>query len=1394
VKICLTCEGVTAEDGGASCAHCGGPLLDTATVHFPERRGDEDGRAPLVGRVIDGKYRVVGVLGRGGMGVVYRAVHEVSLVHVALKVLHPRFAAREDFRAWFVGEARKAGRVVHENSARVMDVGVARDGMVYIAVEFVDGVTLDDWILGGQADPAQVVALLEQVARALAEAHAAGVVHRDLSPRNVMVTVRDGRAFAKILDFGIALGPAGAPGDPGTPDGGPGGFANPPYSAPEHLAGEAVDGRADLYSLGVLAYEALTGELPVPGDTGRELAHATVCGEIRPMRARAGVPRALVRLCHELLARDPADRPATADEVAERLHRILHPRRAALAAASILALAASAAAFAFAHAPGAVAAPFLEVRSGLLRLLPAGEVRPTLELRRADLLETRFRYGGFDPAQLVVEVDDARGRSASFAVGPVLRADGAELRFGAEAAEFVDALAERSRAGPLELRFALPSRAPLGGARLRVDDTPPRVELALVGAPSEVLDGGRRLRFAVSDEGEILRRELRAALGQGDERSVCVLDQDRVEAPAVELLAAGFPGVRGYGAVRLRAMAVDRAGNVGRSEPLEFEQVDLAVPDIESVASGRGGMVLVEDAEGARLRLRLSAEEPGLSLLAQPPGEPTLVELRGVRAIGGRLDVDLRVGSPSGRWTFAVRDPAGNLSRTFEEELTIRGSDPDLEVRPLDPDGGDAVRGVVWLGDQLVCASAPFALQLRHNPIYEVERVRVVGEDGAVVDLGSGLLRIADGRANLAVGALAAGVRELRIRLVERVEGRTVDVPGTVIRVLPEAVVLRVPEPVGEAGTSYLRDLEARAVLRRTAGAVAQGAAWRLEPPDARLLRGRIWAGPEPAWSAQELAADDAGAPLLGEAALGRGWHRIAIEAVDLLGRPLRVLRGAAPAPSVALPSGGRAAEIARFFHDDRPFQLVDSTVLVEYGQPVRVELSAALPAADLDRVRVRLAGAGYGPVRIEEERREARLSFQLPFERVAVAAGFEVLDAAGFATGVDAAITLDLVSPAGETSVRVGLRTIRSTLRAVELGGFSGRALPPAVGRIRLLPIAAPPGPWPEPRVADAAERRRARLGPPLEVRNVGDFYLQEQELDRAAYRAIVDAGLERIEAVLGEAGPAACVHPADPLGPRRLSREGMNPTGASGAGGSFTEALRAAPDRPVSGVDAFQAHAVLALLGVLVDDDPRLFRLPLGSELEIAGAGGLGRAGAPSAAAAHGRPLDGRLLRGLARRAGEVAVWPPLPDELAGLGDVVEVELGGRIFGLDSGLREWVFDLPFLSGSADSRVLLEEWLGDHPRHVEQALGLFAADGAGRIPLDLRAFAATYGVVRGSAAVPADVEGVDAPGWPGVARVLQLRRDGAGLLPGRVDPRLAGCGLRIAGGGRFVEQVRRRW
>jgi len=119
VKICLSCEGIAATEQDR-CAHCGVPLLATTAVHFPVRRGEIDAANPLLGTLIDGKYLIQGVLGRGGMGTVFRACHAVSLVPVALKLLHPRLSAVPHYRRALLAEARKAGRVVHDRCARVL--------------------------------------------------------------------------------------------------------------------------------------------------------------------------------------------------------------------------------------------------------------------------------------------------------------------------------------------------------------------------------------------------------------------------------------------------------------------------------------------------------------------------------------------------------------------------------------------------------------------------------------------------------------------------------------------------------------------------------------------------------------------------------------------------------------------------------------------------------------------------------------------------------------------------------------------------------------------------------------------------------------------------------------------------------------------------------------------------------------------------------------------------------------------------------------------------------------------------------------------------------------------------------------------------------------------------
>jgi hypothetical protein len=138
VKICLSCEGVT-DTQAQRCGHCGALLLPTDAVHYPARRGEADAGNPMLGTVIDGKYRLLSVLGRGGLGTVFRAQHVGSLLTVALKLLHPRFAHRREYRRALLPEARRAATVVHEHCARLLDVGEVDEGVSYLAMELVKG-------------------------------------------------------------------------------------------------------------------------------------------------------------------------------------------------------------------------------------------------------------------------------------------------------------------------------------------------------------------------------------------------------------------------------------------------------------------------------------------------------------------------------------------------------------------------------------------------------------------------------------------------------------------------------------------------------------------------------------------------------------------------------------------------------------------------------------------------------------------------------------------------------------------------------------------------------------------------------------------------------------------------------------------------------------------------------------------------------------------------------------------------------------------------------------------------------------------------------------------------------------------------------------------------------
>jgi hypothetical protein len=267
-----------------------------------------------------GDYRLLGLLGRGGMGVVYRARDPQLNRDVAVKVLLPSLAADPQARCRFLRECRAAAALTHENIVAIHQVGES-DGIPFLVMELLAGTSLHEWCQRGRkASLPQILRIGRDVARGLAAAHAAGLVHRDIKPGNLWLEKTQSSGFrVKILDFGLAR-PIDGSADV-TRDGH--GVGTPHYVAPEQAAGRRLDGRADLFSLGCVLYELCTDRLPFPGNGIYEafVALATVTPpSVRPLNP--DVPPALDDLIMRLLDRDPAGRPATAAAVEEELRDI----------------------------------------------------------------------------------------------------------------------------------------------------------------------------------------------------------------------------------------------------------------------------------------------------------------------------------------------------------------------------------------------------------------------------------------------------------------------------------------------------------------------------------------------------------------------------------------------------------------------------------------------------------------------------------------------------------------------------------------------------------------------------------------------------------------------------------------------------------------------------------------------------------------------------------------------------------------------------------------------------------------------------------------------------------------------------------------------------------------
>ena len=274
---------------------------------------------PFVGQVVEGRYRVLAPLGQGGMGVVYRVEHMMMKKEMALKLLHPELGRSPELLKRFEREAEAAARLSHPNIIAVTDFGRTEDGRLFLVMELLRGPSLAEVIGAGEARrPLGVersLHITRQVLRALHHAHQLGVVHRDLKPDNIVLIERDGEHdVCKLLDFGIAKLTSGEQGEAALTQTGMI-FGTPEYLSPEQAVGEVADSRADLYAMGIILYEMLSGQRPFQSDSKLALVSMQVTQQAMPVvdaAPAAGIARTLSAVVERAMEKRREDRWADA--------------------------------------------------------------------------------------------------------------------------------------------------------------------------------------------------------------------------------------------------------------------------------------------------------------------------------------------------------------------------------------------------------------------------------------------------------------------------------------------------------------------------------------------------------------------------------------------------------------------------------------------------------------------------------------------------------------------------------------------------------------------------------------------------------------------------------------------------------------------------------------------------------------------------------------------------------------------------------------------------------------------------------------------------------------------------------------------------------------------------
>ncbi|HNS96920.1 MAG TPA: serine/threonine-protein kinase [Polyangiaceae bacterium] len=329
-RVCTTC-GKTYPPSAVYCSIDGSELSAIAT----------DDTDPLVGQVLDGRWVIRRRIGAGGMGAVYAASQLSVNRQVAIKTLPLEHSKNPGLVERFLHEAEVASTIAHPHCVTIHDFGQTREGLLYLAMEYLDGQSLEDRLQQAPISIPEVIEITNQVAAALTAAHAQRIVHRDLKPANIfLLSMPDHSVFVKVLDFGIAKALDSTRRLTGTGEV----FGTPWYMSPEQSLGQAVDGRSDLYSLGCILYEMLTGRPPFDADNPMAILSAHIHTPVPPIdqtTQRSDIPPELARLCMRLLRKSPDERPpdaasarASLKSLGDTADRDVLPSLSTLAAAS----------------------------------------------------------------------------------------------------------------------------------------------------------------------------------------------------------------------------------------------------------------------------------------------------------------------------------------------------------------------------------------------------------------------------------------------------------------------------------------------------------------------------------------------------------------------------------------------------------------------------------------------------------------------------------------------------------------------------------------------------------------------------------------------------------------------------------------------------------------------------------------------------------------------------------------------------------------------------------------------------------------------------------------------------------------------------------------------------